>query len=105
MCRPRRMPATVECSIKLAICLLRAHVRVLPVCGACPSPLRFPPAARLASQDGSTPLITASFNGHGEVVDRLIAARATVDAADKVVPVHSAQLPPPFSSTHYRRAM
>ena len=64
----------------------RAHVRVLPVCGACPSPLRFPPVARLAWQDGSTPLIMASSEGHHEVVDRLIAARATVDAADKVVP-------------------
>ena len=39
----------------------------------------------------------ASLKGHCEVVVRLIAARATVDAADKVVPL--AQLPPtPVSS-------
>ena len=41
---------------------------------------------RLASQDGSTPLITAFSNGHVEVMDRLIAAGAAVDAADKVAP-------------------
>ncbi len=49
----------------------------------------FPPLpapARLASQDGSTPLLTAAYNGHAEVVDRLIAARAEVDAANKVMP-------------------
>ncbi len=37
-----------------------------------------------ASQDGWTPLYAASFDGHSEVVDRLLAARAMVDAADKV---------------------
>jgi hypothetical protein len=30
----------------------------------------------------------ASFHGNGEVVDRLIAARAMVDAADKVRTTH-----------------
>jgi ankyrin repeat protein len=45
-----------------------------------------PAPARLASQDGSTPLLTAAYNGHAEVVDRLIAARAEVDAANKVMP-------------------
>jgi hypothetical protein len=39
-----------------------------------------------ASQDGWTPLRNASGCGHLEVVDRLIAARAMVDAADKVLP-------------------
>jgi hypothetical protein len=41
------------------------------------------------AQDGWTPLITASCNGHPEVVDRLIAARAVVDAASKVTPAHT----------------
>ena len=40
--------------------------------------------AGLASQDGCTALIGSSSSGHSEVVDRLIAARAMVDAADKV---------------------
>jgi ankyrin repeat protein len=41
---------------------------------------------RLASQDGWTPLLMASNNGHSEVVDRLIASSAMVDAATKVMP-------------------
>ena len=61
----------------------RAHMRVLPVCGSCPSPLRL---ARLASQDSKTSesLMVASLNGHLEVVERLIAAGAKVEFA-KVV--------------------
>jgi hypothetical protein len=42
--------------------------------------------AGLASQAGHSPLYVASRSGHSEVVDRLIAARAMVDAADKVLP-------------------
>ncbi len=42
--------------------------------------------ARLASQYDSTSLMKASSRGHTEVVDRLIAARAMVDAASKVMP-------------------
>ncbi len=38
-------------------------------------------------QDGKTPLSIACLSGHSEVVDRLIAARAMVDAADKVLPL------------------
>jgi hypothetical protein len=45
--------------------------------------------ARIASQEGSTPLHAASSGGHSEVVDRLIAARATVDFVDKVLPPQS----------------
>jgi hypothetical protein len=39
----------------------------------------------LSSQVGWTPLFTASLGGHSAVVDRLIAARAMVDAADEVM--------------------
>ena len=39
----------------------------------------------LASQDGSTPLITASDNGHEVVVERLIAARANVESKNQVL--------------------
>ncbi len=42
--------------------------------------------AGLALQDGWTPLYTACLKGHSEVVGRLIAARAMVDVADKVLP-------------------
>jgi ankyrin repeat protein len=41
--------------------------------------------AGLASQDGWTPLHAAAKGGHSKVVDRLIAARAMVDTANKVV--------------------
>jgi hypothetical protein len=62
-------------------------------CRACP-----------ASQDGRTPLYASSYNGHSGLVDRLIAARAMVDAADKVLPRTRprpmlAQETPPTSST------
>ena len=43
------------------------------------------PMADLASQDGSTPLITASDNGHEVVVERLIAARANVESKNQVL--------------------
>jgi hypothetical protein len=69
----------------------RAHMRVLPVCGSCPSPLRL---ARLASQDGATSVFVASMKGHLEVVERLIAAGAKVDAVFKVAPT-PLPLPPP----------
>ena len=72
----------------------RAHMRVLPVCGSCPSPLRL---ARLASQDGATTLFAASQNGHWEVVERLIAAGAKVDAARKVLPTPLSSPGPPQS--------
>ncbi len=42
--------------------------------------------ADLSSQYGQTPLYKASFYGRSEVVDRLIAARAMVDAANTVLP-------------------
>ncbi len=44
------------------------------------------PLAHGTSQDGCTPLIVASAHGHSGVLDRLIAARAMVVAADSVVP-------------------
>ena len=66
--------------------MYRTHVFVLPVCISCTIENPLSAMARLPLQDGSTPLITASSYGCEEVVDRLIAARATVDAADKVVP-------------------
>jgi hypothetical protein len=77
----------------------RAHVCVLPVCGSCPSPLRL---VRLASQDGalvlaSEMLMMASHKGHSELVERLIAAGAKVDAANKVVPT-----PLPTPHPHHR---
>ncbi len=59
-------------------------MRVLPVCGSCPSLLRL---VRLAPQDGTTSLIMASQYGHSEVVKRLIAAGAKVDAARKINPL------------------
>ena len=46
----------------------------------------FLPAARLSLQLGKTALYVASFEGRSEVVARLIAARAEVNAANKVVP-------------------
>jgi hypothetical protein len=54
----------------------------------------------LASQRGWTPFHTAALSGHSEVVDRLIAARAMVDAADKVPPSLSSRphLPRAFTS-------
>ena len=55
--------------------------------------------SRLASQSGSTPLITASRNGRWEVVDRLIAARASVNAADEVV-----SPPPPLHHPPLKRS-
>ncbi len=42
--------------------------------------------AVLVSQDGRTPLYAAAIRGHLAVVERLIAARAMVDAANKVAP-------------------
>ena len=66
-------------------------MRVLPVCGSCPFHLRL---ARLESQDGTTSLYVASMKDHLEVVERLIAAGAKVDAVIKVVPT-SLPLPPP----------
>jgi hypothetical protein len=41
--------------------------------------------------------VAASRNSHSEVVERLIAAGAKVDAVDKVVPT---PLPPPIPTTH-----
>ena len=35
-------------------------------------------------QDGGTAMMAAAVNGHGEVVDRLLAAGADKDAQDKV---------------------
>jgi hypothetical protein len=52
--------------------------------------------AGLACQDGRAPLFTASRRGHSEVVHRLIAARAMVDIADKVLPRALLFLPPVF---------
>ncbi len=46
-------------------------------------------AASLVSQGGRTTLHTACLIGHSGVVDRLIAARAMVDAADTVLPPNS----------------
>ena len=62
-------------------------------------PLLFPRVAVLVSQDGSTPLHAAAKRGNSEVVERLIAARAMVDAADKVAPRtrHTALCPMPAS--------
>ncbi len=40
----------------------------------------------MARQDGATPLFVASERGHLEAVDRLIAARADVEAAKTVPP-------------------
>jgi hypothetical protein len=50
--------------------------------------------ACLASQAGRNPLHAASSSGSSEVVDRLIAARAMVYAADKVLPRTRPQRPP-----------
>jgi hypothetical protein len=63
-----------------------------------------------ALQDGQTPLIVASSSGHSEVVGRLIAARAMVDAADKVLlrtrlrchPHARTPVPPAASTTDER---
>jgi hypothetical protein len=62
------------------------------------------------SQDGWTPLRAASVSGHLKVVDRLIAARAMVDAADKVLPrtcshYHKARTTDAASRQHCRRAI
>ena len=45
-----------------------------------PEPVRSPP------QDGTTPLIIASMQGHAAVASRLIAARADVNTRDNVGP-------------------
>jgi hypothetical protein len=43
------------------------------------------PMACLSSQDGATALFAAALHGRLEVVERLIAARAEVNAVNKVV--------------------
>ncbi len=43
------------------------------------------PIGLLSSQDGRTPLFSASSKGHLELVDRLIAAQAMVNVAAEVV--------------------
>jgi hypothetical protein len=91
-CARTHAPRRPTHPLRLTFQTSRAHMRVLPVCGSCPSPLRW---ARLASQDDTTSLMAASQYGHWEVVKRLIAAGAKVDAAKKVNPPidQSTQLP------------
>jgi hypothetical protein len=63
----------------------------------------FPRVVRVVSQDGSTPLLVASSKGHLEVVERLIAAKAMVDAACKVaLRICHSTLPPIHTSQHVR---
>jgi ankyrin repeat protein len=40
--------------------------------------------SHVSSQDGLSSLMVASFNGHVEVVDKLLQHGATVDLQDKV---------------------
>ncbi len=60
-----------------------------PICPVQARATRAYRLAGLASQDDETPLHLASRGEEGdssEIVDRLIAARAMVDAANKVLP-------------------
>jgi hypothetical protein len=66
-------------------------------------------AGLVSQEDSWTLLHAASFNGHSEVVDRLIVARAMVDAADKVLPRTRprhlrARITTAASRQHYMRA-
>ena len=49
---------------------------------------------RVRPQEGATPLIVASKNGHLAAVERLIAARANVNAKNNVGPAAAALLTP-----------
>ncbi len=75
--RPARVGALPRVSV---FCILARVLRLYCQC------LLFPCVACIVLQNCSTPLHFAVLEGHSEVVERLIAARAIVNAADKVAP-------------------
>jgi hypothetical protein len=74
-----------------------ASILLIPI----PPRSPFPRVVRVAWQDGSTPLHIASSQGHSEVVERLIAAQAMVEATNKVAPrTRHTTLPPTHTLQH-----
>ncbi len=63
------------------------YMKSSKLCPCLPAPMQFPIACAFCLQDGATPLFIASQEGHLEVVERLIAARANVNTGIKVQPL------------------